>query len=195
MKIRAFGVISIVFLLSACGSVGTYNVDGKIVQGGENLRVAMDEAAAATQRQLVSTMRVAAPISQKNLIIGMPTEQCLRDNVIMPSFLQTAAIHVINRNNSAATALREAQMVSEIVQGVGIYKTVRVVESGCIHMTPSATDSVLYFYAPPASNTVQWYMNGTTAGQKPINADRSEARYVGKVAAMINAVKGYALQD
>ena len=185
MNLRTIATLGTVVFLSACAA--TYTLDGKKYSSDE-VQPAADQLFQQTRQQVVSEMRVPAPISKKTLTVGVPSLDALK-----PTIRSTGTPQQAMQDNLILTTRKELLMFGETIKGVGIYQDVKIVDTTGGHLQPSSTDSVLYYFVVPAGG--QWYINGGKAGMQTVNIDRGQPDFLGKAKSYVNSVKGYALTD
>ena len=158
MNIKILGLLLTVFILAGCAT--TYRLEGNTYSSSEQFHTAVDALYRDTRQQLVSTMRVAAPISQKTLTVGIPTVDAIRGGMIMPGALTVTPSDLVVASNLSQGTRKELEMFAATLKDLNIYKEVKVIDTTGGHLQPTSTESVLYLYVLPASNASQWYING-----------------------------------
>ncbi len=188
MKTKMLIALAVVGVLSGCAV--TYRLDGQTYSSAPEFQNATDRLLRDSQSQIVAELRVPTPISKKSLTVGIPT-----NDVIIASMTTTGKPSATLLDNLARSNRKEFEMIASTVRELGIYQSVRVVDTTGGHLQPSSTASVLYMYMNVESKAAQWYINGSRAGQQAVNMDRGQPKFVGKITSFFNSIKGYALSD
>lgn len=185
-------VVGVVLVLSGCAPV--YTLEGKSYSSAEEFRTAHGTMLREARKTLVSEMRLSAPVSQKSLLVGVPTQAALVD--AMARTTPGGSLNAMQRTMAETLALQyreEAQFFGETLRDIGVYREVKIVDTSGAHLQPSSSESVFYFLT--TTGTGQYYLNGGRTGLQAANLDRGQPNLEGKARSMVNSVKAYALTD
>lgn len=165
------------------------------IRGGDSFQLATDSLTQDTERQLVAELKVQQPLSQKRLLVAVPSIDAIKSLYPMKNILLESTEEILKWNNLAESVHKQNAMIASIIDKIGIYTQVNVVETSGARMQPSSTETILYFYISPDRKSVQWYIDGTKSGVQTVNVDGGQPKFIGKIRSFINSVKGYALND
>jgi len=190
-------IVSLLVILVLSGCAARYAFEGQQYDSNETFLKAVEDKAADT---LAFITPFKAPISNKKLIMAMPSEQVfnkLSDELFIkinkkePNSLQKEMMSNLNRSNYLMI-----KIFFDAIQKKNIYRETQfiIMQSGVESFAPSSNVDVFYLNMTDAKSE-QLYFASEKNGREIFGYDRSAPTVAGKVQAALEAIQTRAIRE
>lgn len=188
-------MISAVIILTGCSA--HYFLDGKKYDNETLFQGAVE---AKRQDALASIQPLPSPLTNKRLIVAIPSEQAVYEENSRRHLANTgkelSGIGIEQNRNLSKANFKLAKAFFEGVQKRGVYSGIEIKETGSMtnSIEPSPDYDVMY-YTEPAVNSGQYFYASSKHGRQIFSYDRSQPGATAQLNNFINAVQTFAIRD
>ena len=190
-------IVSLFVILMLSGCATRYTFEGQIYDSKGLFLKAVEDRAADTLA-LITPLKV--PISNKKLIMAMPSEQVFNNlshelfikiNKQEPNSIQKEMVSNLNRSNYLMI-----KIFFDAIQKKNIYRETQFInmQSGVESFSPSSNVDVLYLTMTDAKSE-QFFFLSDRNGREIFSYDRSSPTVAGKVQAAVEAMQIRAIRE
>lgn len=190
-------MLGFVAILALSGCAVNYTFEGQKYDSKEKFQQAVDDL---YTRALISVIPLTKPITQKKLIVAIPSESTLIEESkkryikLQGASPAGAALEVLE--NLPRSNYKGLKVFFDAVQKKNLYVSVQLIEMQSMTGTLAASiETDVLYMIEPAQNAGQWYYTSLKQGKQVFAYDKSGTTLEAKLQAFIDAVQLQAIRD
>lgn len=180
-RLKSLAAIAMAIALSGCATY-TYN--------GETFNSTADAYASQEnlmQNYLSNVEPLTSPLSDKKLVVGIPTSERLMDTVTGGD--ATSRKYLVNIFE------KEYMLFYRAAKKRNIYSQIELLRTDGGDLVPADNKDLFYLKITSNNKGAQWYLSSVESGKQVASIDLGLEEYSDKAISMINQIEAFAIKN